>query len=220
MRIKLSPVAVIATTLLLAAGGAGIADAATGGDFLLGKSNRESSTASLSNSKGTPLSLSAPKNTAPLAVNRSTLVKNLNANFVGGLSAADLKPTGGDDFTSVDAGIDIPALAAVTAAETGKLTAGTYYVSATAMFDLAAGNTGGICQIVRASNLNHPLSEGGANGGPFVEAAETVAVKVKNNERLVEKCFVEGSSSSQSTIFDAGISAIRVLASSGTKPVR
>lgn len=220
MRIKLSPAGVIATTLLMVIGGVGVADAATGGDFILGKSNSESSTASLSNSKGTPLSLSAPKNTAPLAVNRSTMVKNLNANFVGGLSATDLKPTGGDDFTRVDDNLDIPALAAVTAAKTGKLPAGTYYVSATAMFNLAAGNTGGICQIVRANNMNHPLSEGGANGGPFVEVAETVAVKLKNNERLAEKCFVQGTSGSQSTIFDAGITAIRVLSSKGTAPVR
>ncbi len=220
MRIKLSPVAVIATTLIMAAAGVGIADAATGGDFILGKANSESSTASLSNSKGTPLSLSAPKNTAPLAVNRSALVRNLNANFVGGLSATDLQPTGGDDFTRVDDGLTIPALAAVVAAETGKLAAGTYYVSATAMFDLATGNTGGICQVVRANNMNHPLSEGGANGGPFVQVAETVAVKLKSNERLAEKCFVQGTASSQSTIFDAGITAIRVLSSSGTKPVR
>jgi hypothetical protein len=220
MRIKLSPVAVIGTTLLMVIGGVGIADAATGGNFLLGKSNSESSTASLSNTKGTPLSLSAPKNTAPLAVNRSTMVKNLNANFVGGLSATDLKPTGGDDFTQVDANIDIPALSAVTAAQTGKLAAGTYYVFASATVELATGNTATICEIVRANNVNHILSQGGESGGPFVQAAETVAVKVKNNERLAERCFVEGTSEGTSTVYDAGITAIRVLSSSGTKPVR
>ncbi|HET7014969.1 MAG TPA: hypothetical protein VFI65_13725 [Streptosporangiaceae bacterium] len=47
MRIKLSPLAVIATTLIMVIGAVGIADAATGGDFLLGKSNSESHTASL-----------------------------------------------------------------------------------------------------------------------------------------------------------------------------
>jgi hypothetical protein len=136
------------------------------------------------------------------------MVKNLNANFVGGLNATNLKSSGGDDFTRVDASLMIPALASVIAAETGKLAAGTYYVSATAMFSLAAGNTGGICQIIRANNMNHALSEGGANGSGFVEAAETVAVKVKNNERLAEKCFVQGTGGN-STIFDAGITAIR-----------
>ena len=220
MRIRLSPVAVIATTLIMAIGGAGIAGAATGGDFILGKSNSESSPASLSNTKGTPLSLSAPKNTAPLAVNRSTLVKNLNASFVGGLSATDLKPTGGDDFTPVDDGLDIPPLSAITVAQTGKLAAGTYYVFATAQIDLATGNTGAICHVFRANNVNHALSEGGASGNGFVQAAETIAVRVRNNERLEERCFVEGNSTSQSTVSDAGITAIRVLSSSGSKPAR
>lgn len=40
------------------------ADAATGGTFILGKANYEGATARLSNSKGTPLSLSAPANVA------------------------------------------------------------------------------------------------------------------------------------------------------------
>jgi hypothetical protein len=220
MRIKLSPVAVIGTTLLMVIGGVGIADAATGGDFLLGKSNSESSTASLSNSKGTPLSLSAPKNTAPLAVNRSTMVKNLNANFVGGLSATDLKPTGGDDFTPVDDNLEIAQLATVTVAQTGKLAAGTYYVFATATIDLATGNTGAICHVVRANNTGHSLSEGGASGSGFVQAAETVAVKVKNNERLAERCFTEGTGNSSSVLSYAGITAIRVQHSSGSKPAR
>jgi hypothetical protein len=220
MRIKLSPVAVIASTLIMVVGGVGIADAATGGDFLLGKSNSESSPASLSNSKGTPLALSAPKNTAPLAVNRSTMVKNLNANFVGGLSATSIKPAGGDDFTPVDDGLAIAQLATVTVAQTGKLAAGTYYVFATANIELATGNSGAICHVVRADNVDHALSEGGASGSGSVQAAETVAVRLKNNERLAERCFTEGVGNSSSTVSDAGITAIRVLSSSGSKPAR
>jgi hypothetical protein len=96
---SLSPAAVIAVTLALLVGGAGFADAATGGTFILGKANYESSTARLSNSKGTPLSLSAPANVAPLEVNGSAMVANLNANYLGGLSASDIQATGGDGFT-------------------------------------------------------------------------------------------------------------------------
>ena len=68
-------------------GGAGFADAATGGTFILGKANKETSTASLADSKGTALALSAPAGRAPLAVNRNVVVKNLNAQYLGGLTA-------------------------------------------------------------------------------------------------------------------------------------
>jgi hypothetical protein len=81
---SLSSAAVVVAVLALLFGGAGIAGAATGAAFMLGRSNSETSTAKLSDSRGTPLSLSAPKNTAPLAVNRSAMVKNLNAQYLGG----------------------------------------------------------------------------------------------------------------------------------------
>jgi hypothetical protein len=68
---------------------AGLADAATGGTLILGKANKESSTAPLSRSKEAPLSLVAGSDTAPLAVNRlvvnrKVMVKNLNASYVTG----------------------------------------------------------------------------------------------------------------------------------------
>ncbi|HET7014968.1 MAG TPA: hypothetical protein VFI65_13720 [Streptosporangiaceae bacterium] len=53
-----------------------------------------------------------------------------------------------------------------------------------------------------------------------MQAAETVAVKVKNNERLAEKCFVQSTASASSTLSDAGITAIRILSSSGAKAAR
>ena len=68
--------------LLLAAGTA--AGAATGGNFILGKANSETSTASLSDSKGTPLKLSAPAGVAPLAVSGNALVANLDSFLVLG----------------------------------------------------------------------------------------------------------------------------------------
>src|ERR1700683_1389443 len=82
------PVTGRAAALTLAAmmlvGGVGVASAATGGSFLLGKSNQESSPASLSSSHGAALALSAPKNTAPFSVNRQKMVSNLNPQPVGG----------------------------------------------------------------------------------------------------------------------------------------
>lgn len=73
------------------ASGLGIAGAATGQNFLLGRSNTAASVSSLRSGSGTPLSLRAPTGHAPLAVNSSTEVKQLNAAMVGGLSARQLQ---------------------------------------------------------------------------------------------------------------------------------
>lgn len=100
--------AAIAAALLLGGivlGGTGIASAAVAASraFILGRSNFESSTAKLSDSRGTPLSLSAPRNKAPLAVNRSVMVKNLNAQYLGGLRASSVEFTGGDGIAAPNA---------------------------------------------------------------------------------------------------------------------
>jgi hypothetical protein len=75
----------------LVAWGIGVADAATGGTFVLGRANSESSTATLTNTRGTPLSLKAKTGYPPLAVNSSKLVARLNAAKVGGLPASRLQ---------------------------------------------------------------------------------------------------------------------------------
>jgi hypothetical protein len=69
----------------------GTAAAATGGTFVLGGANTESTEASLSNSTGTPLALDAPSGHAPLAVNRTVQINNLNAQYLGGHTATQLE---------------------------------------------------------------------------------------------------------------------------------
>ncbi len=105
----------------------GTAYAATGGSFILGRANHETSTASLADSKGTPLALSAPAHRAPLAVNRNTMVKNLNAQYLGGLTATGLAETGGEGFTAPNTRAPISSTATIVAS-TGPLHSGTYYV--------------------------------------------------------------------------------------------
>jgi hypothetical protein len=150
---SLSPVAAIALTLAVVAGGAGIAQAATGGAFILGRSNGETSRATLSNSRGIPLALSSPRNTGPLSVNRSTMARNLNSQFIGGLAAGSLKATGGDGFTKLDANIALNSDFSVVVAKTGKLAAGNYYVSASGLVDLTPGDS-------TAKLLHHALWPG------------------------------------------------------------
>ena len=61
----------------------GTAYAATGGNFLLGKANTADKVSTLSDSAGVALKLNSPSGVAPLAVNSTTVVKNLNANLLG-----------------------------------------------------------------------------------------------------------------------------------------
>ncbi|GGO87221.1 hypothetical protein GCM10011584_11310 [Nocardioides phosphati] len=65
--------------------GSGSAYAATGGNFILGKSNSAGATTTLSNANGTALSLNSKSGTAPLKVNRTTKVANLNADLLDNL---------------------------------------------------------------------------------------------------------------------------------------
>ncbi len=97
--------------------GSGTAYAATGGKFIIGKANSETSTTTLSNSRGTALALNSKAGTPPLKVNRTTKVPNLNADRLDGkdstafaLSSATLgtvtgvgSPTDFDDDGTDDA---------------------------------------------------------------------------------------------------------------------
>jgi hypothetical protein len=85
---------VVAAAAVLVAGANVASYAANGHAFLLGKSNAESKTASLSNSgRGPALTLHSRSNSPALAVSNSKLVKKLNADKVDGKNAADLQTT-------------------------------------------------------------------------------------------------------------------------------
>ena len=90
-----SPATVISVIALLFAM-SGTAVAATGGDFILGKSNTAASVTALSNASGTALSLSAAGTKPPLTVSNSVQVPKLNASELGGEGAsAFMAGTGG-----------------------------------------------------------------------------------------------------------------------------
>jgi hypothetical protein len=73
----------------------GTAYAATGGDFILGKANTATKVTSLTNKKGTALSLSASPATPPLTVSNSVQVPSLNASELGGDTASAFLPANG-----------------------------------------------------------------------------------------------------------------------------
>ncbi len=75
----------------------GTAVAATGGDFLLGKSNTATAVSTLTNTKGTALSLSSSSTAPPLKVSNSVQVPDLNASKLGGLTASGFVQGDGTD---------------------------------------------------------------------------------------------------------------------------
>jgi hypothetical protein len=84
----------IRTTTAFAAGaiaalviGSGTAYAATGGKFILGRSNAATSTTTLSNNYGTALNLTSKAGTPSLRVNRNTKVPLLNSDLLDGLDS-------------------------------------------------------------------------------------------------------------------------------------
>ncbi len=207
---SISPSAV-AVTLSLLFGGAGFADAATGGAFLLGKANHETSQASLSDNNGTPLLLIAPHGKAPFAVNRNIQVKNLNAQYVGGLSATQLAVTGGAGVTTFDSSVSIGQSPTAVAA-TGALRAGLYYVSATAELSINPSDVDGACWIALSSSPDSQIAESYVPSSGDFPAAEVGAVNVAAGESLQEVCDAGGNAGS--VVFGPDIIAIRVVSSS------
>jgi hypothetical protein len=72
----------------------GTAVAATGGTFILGKSNSADSVSTLTSSAGSALSLRSPAGSAPLQVNRRVKVERLNADLLDGIDSTGLARLG------------------------------------------------------------------------------------------------------------------------------
>jgi hypothetical protein len=91
----------------------GAAAAATGGYFILGRSNSANAVTSLTNTAGTALSLTAKAGTPALKVNTTEMVPNLNANRLGNLTATEL-------MTATAVGRGVPPPTGVAAATVGR----------------------------------------------------------------------------------------------------
>lgn len=107
---KISTTSFAAGTVAALVLGSGTAYAATGGNFLLGKSNSAGATTTLTNANGTALSLNSKSGTAPLKVNRNVRVTNLNADLLDGLNSSSFAKASGKVGTIEDASfyVDLP----------------------------------------------------------------------------------------------------------------
>ena len=206
--------ATVAVALALIIGAAGFADAATGGDFLLGRSNTDNSTSVLTDTSGVPLSLNAPSGMSPLSVNSTLQVNRLNAQYVGGEGVKQLQATGGLGITGVAVDIALPLDTYVSVASTGALQAGTYYVSASTLIDGAGGTV--FCKIIGSSGVSVPVNWGGGTSTSWLQATENSVATVPANGVMTESCYGEGTSQ---FYYDAAITAMRISSSSmGTEP--
>jgi hypothetical protein len=88
LRLHRPSAATVISLIALAFAMGGTAVAATGGIFILGKANTATSTTSLTNSKGTALSLSSTSTTPPLTVGNSVQVRKLNASELDGKASS------------------------------------------------------------------------------------------------------------------------------------
>jgi hypothetical protein len=144
------------------------------------------------------------------------MVKNLNAQYLNGFSSSNLASAGGAGSTAP--GTDTPLNLGMTpVAETASLPGATYYVTATAMVDVLAPDNGAYCWIATTSAESTRLSEGSVSGydGVFT-LAETVAVTVPAGDALEEVCSA-GPEAGGPYVYDAGLTAIRILSSSAAK---
>jgi hypothetical protein len=207
---SVGPGAVAVAAVALVIGATGVADAATGGSFLLGKTNIASSTSVLTDTAGIPLSLNAADDKQPFSVNSDVQVNRLNAQYVGGKSTAELQATGGIGIAADGGDIALPIGVETTVASTGPLPDGTYYVSATA--SLWSGGDSVWCEVTSG-----PQASGGGSGVGYIQAAETGLVTVPAKGIVSEAC--AGTGPGQKAV-NAGIMAIRIDSSSvGTRSI-
>jgi hypothetical protein len=120
-------------------------------------------------------------------VDRATLIKNLNAQYTGGLSSGKLKTMGGDGIARPNS--DVPINHGFTVVtQTGKLPAGTYYVAATALLKVAVGDKSGFCWISKVPGDGQFFGTGGEDHESFVQAAGTAVLAIKAGDVLEELC--------------------------------
>jgi hypothetical protein len=196
--------------LSLTIAGAGIAAAANGGSLILGHSNTATSTTTLRDSHGTPLSLVGKASAPPLKVSSSKQVNHLNASLLGGESAAQLATHGSGaqlpDPNTYEESLSTTYSASTKIAATSELSPGTYFVSASA--EVSESTTDGDrCFVGKTANATSGLQFSGASSTGFSELGATLVVTLSSPARLGEYCFSFGTGA---WAYDGGIYAISV----------
>lgn len=201
--------AAVIGALVVAVSGIGAAVASNGGVVILGVHNSATSVTSLSNSRGPALALKSKHGTAPFTVDSGKVVKHLNAAKVGGSTASQLKTSGSGAATnySLSVGATLKFQPAAVAA-TGKLRAGTYYVTATATL-MVQPNESGLCTLLTTKPTTSDTQAFQSAMQNFGTATDTRPMTVRAGQKITEYCWVVGGSI-VGNLNAAGITAIRV----------
>jgi hypothetical protein len=208
----------IGVTVLTLAGGLGVATATNGGSLILGHRNSATSTTTLKDPQGIPLSLVGKRSEPPLRVNSSKEVKRLNAAAVGGRAASQLGARGSSAQLKFDPAGPPPVVVLKPPTTSGSTTtfhptaivttailrAGTYAASATAL----ASNA--YCWIDKTAAAG-PHNVGFAVS--LASVAETATVKVSKGQRIHEYC-AGGPENTSREVESAGITVLKLTASS------
>jgi hypothetical protein len=174
--------------------GIGVAAAANGGSLIVGHNNSATKTTTLTNHKGTALSLISKSSKPPLKVNSSRQVAHLNASLLGGKSATALATSGSGEqvpFTTLSkivTQISTKGAAATKVATTGRLDPGTYYVSSS-FNGIGEGTDPTICFVGPDNDLNDAVQSTSdlTNGNQTV--ALTAIATITSPTTLSESCF-------------------------------
>jgi hypothetical protein len=195
--------------LSLTIAGAGIAAAANGGSLILGHSNTATATTTLRDSHGTPLSLVGKASAPPLKVSSAKQVNHLNASLLGGESAAQLATHGSgaqlpDPLTYSEA-LTTDHSASTKIAATSELSAGTYFVSASA--EVRESSTAGdFCFVGKRANATGGLQFSATQSTGDSELGESLVVTLSSPATLGEYCGTNGTGYA----YEGGIYAISV----------
>jgi hypothetical protein len=188
--------------------GLGVATAANGGSLILGQSNSATSTTSLTDRHGTPLSLIGSHSKPPLSVNSSKRVAHLNASLLGGQPARALATNGSGVQTpwlnvlKVFRAISTDPTAATEVASTGRLTPGTYYLSASVnAFNKGLATDATTCFVGPDANENDAHQVTSESTGNAESLSLDAVTKIGTAHKVAVNCFGPDSSINTGTIF-------------------
>lgn len=203
----------------LAVASMGVAAAADGGSLLLGRSNHATATTTLSDSKGTPLSLRAKSGKPPLRVNSSKKVAHLNADLLDGVNASGLGPSGSGVSTKFkDGNRGLVGTALVPVVSTGALKAGTYYINVATTIYIPPGQQA-VCFVATGPKAQYQGGETSTSAqGQFV-FADVDVLTVKAGEHVRQYCQTTETGASNAEVVHGGITAIRMAQSTAGRTI-
>lgn len=182
MRFK-SAVSALGIAMALVIGLDYLAFAATGGSFLLGKSNSASTTTSLSRTTNGPtLVLNSKAGQPPLKVNRKVKAVNLNADLLDGREGASMlnrplrwsTPISKPSASNIE--VTLP-----------SVPVGTYQLTASAF--IYADTAGGVACYMEVPSTGRTLYEWFPDSGDFIMPSQVGVVQVPTTQDLKYRCY-------------------------------